>query len=68
MMLHNKCQGSRPNDFWDFAYVFIWKANVTHVASGGAGPCSAIILTNLVEVQWVMLNAKYQGSRPDGFR
>ena len=72
MMLHTKYQGSRPYGFRkeDFFNVF---PNISLCKTcdpwGGAffGP-NGIIRTNLVEVLWVMLHTKYQGSRPYGFR
>ena len=70
MMLHTKYQDLRPcgldQIFSHFPYISLCK---TCDPRGGAifSP-RGIILTNLVEVHWVMLHIKYQGSRPSGFR
>ena len=67
MMLHTKHQSSRPCGFRqeDFFMFLPIKAYVKHVTPD-AGPFLAPGL--LVEVHFMILHTKTQGSRPCGFR
>ena len=67
-----KYQISRLKALWlqiTFCFIFPYISNVKHVNLGRAIFIPrGIILTNLVEVNWIMLHTKYHGSRPGGFR
>ena len=68
MIVHAKYQSSRPRglreeDFLRFSYVKTATPKGVAVCSPGV-----IILTILVEDHIMILHAKYQSSRPCGFR
>ena len=71
VMLHTKYHSSRPSGFRqeDFFKFSIYKPMYNICPHGGAisGP-RGTIWTNLLEFHKVMLNNKYQGFRPCGFR
>ena len=69
-MQHTKYQGFRPNGVrQEYCFYYISLVCRTCDPWGGAIFCPRdIILANFVEVYYLMLHTKYQGSWPSGFR